>query len=242
MDDADRHVGALRLSRLVKSYPSGGEIVRAVHDVSLDVSVGELVALFGPSGSGKTTLLQLAAGLIHPDRGRVIFDGREVSSLSSTELARYRREDVGLVFQNFHLITGASAVENVAVKLLADGLTLKNAKRRALPWLDRLGLAARLEHTPAEMSMGERQRVAIARALVGEPRLLLADEPTGNLDSKRSQNVLALLREICVEREIPVLLVTHDAQAAAYATRVHTLRDGRLSNGLEVELEPELSR
>jgi putative ABC transport system ATP-binding protein len=229
-------VSALELRGIFKHYPSGGETVRAVDGVSMSVAPGELVALYGPSGSGKTTLLEIVAGLLTPDAGEVIFDGRDVSELSPKESADYRLRDVGLVFQAFHLIAGASALDNAAVKLLADGFSLRDAKRRARPWLERVGLGARAEHPPARLSMGERQRVAIARALVNEPRLLLTDEPTGNLDSKRSREILELLKAICREREIPVLIVTHDPQATAFASHVHTLRDGRLHDGLDAEL------
>ena len=171
--------------------------------VSLTVAPGELVALYGPSGSGKTTLLLLTAGLLAPDRGSVWFGQREVSSLPAAEGARFRRREVGFVFQSFHLMAGATALDNAALKLLGDGWTLRDARRVTRPWLERVGLGERAEHTPDKLSMGERQRVAIARALAGEPRLLLADEPTGSLDSKRGREVLALLRDLCRERGIP---------------------------------------
>jgi putative ABC transport system ATP-binding protein len=229
-------VSVLALRDVVKHYSSGGEVVRAVDGVSLSVSPGELVALYGPSGSGKTTLLQLTAGLLAPDEGSVFFDERDIARLSAQESADYRLHDVGLVLQSFHLIAGASALENAALKLLADGSSLRDAKRRALPWLERVGLGARAEHTPAELSMGERQRVAIARALVNEPRLVLADEPTGNLDSKRSGEILELLRDLCREDQVPGLLVTHDPQARAFVSSVYTLRDGRVHEGLDGEL------
>ncbi len=229
-------MSALQLRNVVRHYRSVGDTVRAVDGVSLSVSPGELVALYGPSGSGKTTLLQLAAGLLLPDEGSVLFDGRDIARLSASESVAYRLRDVGLVFQSFHLIGGASALENAALKLLADGFSLRDAKQRARPWLERVGLGARIEHTPARMSMGERQRVAIARALVNEPRLLLADEPTGNLDSKRSREIFELLRDICRERQIAGLLVTHDPQAGAFVASVHTLRDGLLREGLDAEL------
>jgi putative ABC transport system ATP-binding protein len=229
-------VSALQLRDLVKHYRSGEEIIRAVDGVSLTVSPGELVALYGPSGSGKSTLLQLAAGLLAPGSGSVLFDGRDIAQLSTRESAAYRLRDVGLVFQSFHLIAGASALENAAIKQLGDGLNLRDAKERARPWLERVGMGERLEHTPARLSAGERQRVAIARALVNEPRLLLADEPTGNLDSKRSREVLELLRDVCDERKIPGLLVTHDPQAGAFTSSIHTLRDGLLYEGLDADL------
>jgi len=229
-------VSALELRELVKHYRTGNETVRAVDGVSLTVSAGDLIALYGPSGSGKSTLLQIAAGLLKPDEGRVLFDGRDITALNASDGAAYRRRDVGIIFQSFHLITGASALENAAIKLLGDGATLREAKLRARPWLERVGLGGRLSHPPATLSMGERQRVAIARALVNEPRLLLADEPTGNLDSKRSGEILQLLTDISRERLIPALLVTHDPQAATFASSVQTIRDGRLHDGVEAEL------
>jgi putative ABC transport system ATP-binding protein len=212
-----------------------GEVVRAVDGVSLNIDGGEFVAVFGPSGSGKTTLLLLAAALLRPDRGSARFDGCDLGRLSSREAARYRRDDVGFVFQSFHLMPAASALENAALKLLSEGLSLEVAQKRARPWLERVGLAARLSHTPRELSKGECQRVAIARALANDPRLLLADEPTGNLDSRRSREILALMRATCDERRMPILLVTHDHEALPYVDRVYTLRDGVLSTGLDAD-------
>lgn len=229
-------MSALELRQVVKHYLSGGEIVRAVDGVSLHIAPGEFVALYGPSGSGKTTLLMLAVGLLIPDNGSVRFGGRDICRLSERESARYRLRDVGFIFQSFHLAGGATALDNVTTKLVGDGLTLRQARRRARPWLERVGLGDRVEHMPSQLSMGERQRVAIARALVNEPRLLLADEPTGNLDSKRTREVLALLREVCHEQCIPALLVTHDSEAIGFVDRVYTLRDGRLTEGLDSEL------
>jgi putative ABC transport system ATP-binding protein len=228
-------VSRLELREVVKHYPGGGEeTVRAVDGVSLTVSPGDFVALYGPSGSGKTTLLLLAAALIAPEAGSVLFDGRDVGSLSEREGARYRLRDVGFVFQSFHLTPNTSALDNATIKLTAEGCKLGDARRRARPWLERLGLGERAGHTPEQLSMGERQRVAIARALVNEPRLLLADEPTGNLDSKRSRETLALLRDICHERDIPGLLVTHDPDARELLDRAYTLRDGQLIDSADV--------
>jgi putative ABC transport system ATP-binding protein len=227
--------GALELREVVKHYPSGGgETVRAVDGVSLIVSPGEFVALYGPSGSGKTTLLLMAAALIAPEAGSVLFSGRDVGHLSEREGARYRLRDVGFVFQAFHLMPNTSALDNATIKLTAEGLRLREARRRARPWLERLGLGMRAEHTPERLSMGERQRVAIARALVNEPRLLLADEPTGNLDSRRGRETLELLRDICHERRIPGLLVTHDPDARELMDRAYTLRDGHLADGVHL--------
>jgi putative ABC transport system ATP-binding protein len=223
--------GALELKGLVKHYSSGEETVRAVDGVTLTIEPGELVALYGPSGSGKSTLLMLIAALLAPDAGSIVFGGRDVARLSAARAAAYRRHEVGLVSQEFHLIPGASALDNAMIKLPVLGFSLREARARTLPWLERVGLAGRAAHAPEALSMGERQRVTIARALAAEPGLLLADEPTGNLDSVRTQQILILLREICRERAIPGLLVTHDGDAAALVDRVLTLRDGRLYEG-----------
>jgi putative ABC transport system ATP-binding protein len=228
-------MSALALRDVVKHYPSGSETVRAVDGVSLEVEPGEFIALYGPSGSGKTTLLLLAAGLLAPDNGVVLFDGHDVGRMSGRESASYRLHDVGFVFQSFHLMPGASALDNALIKLPVCGYTVREAREKTTPWLQRVGLGDRLDHRPDQLSMGERQRVAIARALVGEPRLLLADEPTGNLDSARSREILTLLRDVCHERRIPGLLVTHDVEAISFVDRTLTLRDGRLIEGIEAE-------
>lgn len=229
-------MSTLELREVVKRYSGGEETVKAVDGVSLSVAPGEFVALYGPSGSGKTTLLMMAATIKQPDSGSIVFDERELAGLTERESARFRRETVGIVFQSFHLMQGATALDNAALKLLALDMRLGDAHDLARPWLERLGLGRRLESKPSEMSMGERQRVAIARALANKPRMLLADEPTGNLDSKRSREVLGLLSEICAEQDIPAILVTHDPQATSFVTRIHTLRDGTLSDGLDLDL------
>jgi putative ABC transport system ATP-binding protein len=230
-------MSSLELREAVKHYVAGSEVVKAVDGVSLTVRAGELVALYGPSGSGKTTLLLLAARLLAPDSGQVFFDGRDISDMSERDAAAFRRNEVAFVFQSFHLIPGASAANNAAMKLMATGPSLREARESVMPLLRRVGLEQRIDQPADRLSMGERQRVAIARALAGEPRLLLADEPTGNLDSRRTSETLALLREICHERSIPALLVTHDSQAQRFADRVLTLRDGQLVEGLDAELE-----
>jgi putative ABC transport system ATP-binding protein len=229
-------MSALLLRNVVKHYLGGGETVRAVDGVSLEIEPGEFVALYGPSGSGKTTLLLLAAGLTAPDSGNVSFGGCDIGEMSSRESARYRLRDVGFVFQSFHLIPGASALDNALLKLPVSGYTVREARKKTVPWLERVGLGERLDHRPEQLSMGERQRVAIARALVGEPRLLLADEPTGNLDSARTREILALLRDVCLERSVPALLVTHDVGATAFVDRALVLRDGRVLEGVDTEV------
>ncbi len=219
----------LELSDLVKSYRVGeGEPVRAVDGVTLEVSPGELVALYGPSGSGKTTLLMLIAALLRADSGSVRVGGREVTALSRRDAALYRRHELGFVRQSLDLIPGARTSDNAALKLVGSYRT-REARRRVTPLLERLGLGQRIGHRAEQLSMGERQRVMIARALSTDPRLVLADEPTGSLDTQRGREVLDLLNEVCREREVAILLVTHDPRAAAYADRVHVLRDGRLA-------------
>jgi len=218
----------LELDGVVKHYRSAGEEVRAIDGVSLRIAPGEIVALHGPSGSGKTTLLLLIAALLKPERGTIRFAGREISSLPEEQASDFRFEEVGFVYQTTRLMPHASAVENAARDLLLGRVGMREAKARAIPWLERVGLADSLARTPEQLSGGERQRVAIARALTGEPRLILADEPTGNLDSARSHEIVELLRSVAHEREACVLLVTHDIEAAALADRRLELRDGTL--------------
>ena len=219
----------LELRDLVKHYPAvGGETVRAVDGVSLKVGAGEMVALYGPSGSGKTTLLLMIATLLEPTSGTVLIGGRDVSSLSEREASHFRLSELGFIRQNFDLLPGVSAIDNAVLKLLGT-MRWRDARREITPLLQRLGLGERLEHRAETLSMGERQRVMIARALSTEPRLLLADEPTGSLDTQRGREVLELLRGLCRERQVAVVLVSHDPMAAHYADRVLALRDGRLS-------------
>jgi putative ABC transport system ATP-binding protein len=222
----------LEIRELVKHYEAGdGSVVRAVDGVSLSVGSGELVALYGPSGSGKTTLLQMCAGVLEPDRGEVLVGGRDVTRLSGGEVARYRMDELGFIRQSLELIPGASALNNAALKLMGKQMSPRKARRTVRPLLEGLGLGERLAQRADRLSMGERQRVMIARALSNNPKLVLADEPTGSLDSERGAEVLGLLSELCRDRGLAVLLVTHDPEAAAYADRVQTLRDGELIDG-----------
>jgi putative ABC transport system ATP-binding protein len=219
----------LELEAVVKHYRSGREEVCAVDGVNLQVAAGEMVAVHGPSGSGKTTLLLLIAALLAPDQGVIRFAGRDVGSLSGDEASDYLMRDVGFVYQSYRLMPRVSTVENAALKLVLGGMGVAEANAAVLPWLKRLGLGDRLHHTPEELSGGERQRIAIARALAGEPRLILADEPTGNLDSARSIETIELLRAVAHERGAAVVLVTHDPDAAALTDQRYTLRDGKLA-------------
>ena len=224
----------VELRSVVKHFP-GAETVRAVNDVSLSIQPGEVVALYGPSGSGKTTLLRMAGGFVTPDRGAVLLDGRDIGTLSLHDRAIQQRRTIGLVEQHYHLMPGVQAVDNAAVKLLADRISLQEARDRVVPWLDRVGLANRMEHTPEALSGGEAQRVALARALANEPRLILADEPTGALDRVRGGQVLDLIAGIARERMAAVLMVTHDPDAARVADRVHALIDGELSTDIAAD-------
>ncbi len=219
----------LELRKLTKHFSAAdGERVRAVDDLTLSIGRGELVALYGPSGSGKTTLLDLIAGLLTPDSGSVIVDGRDVTTLSQADSARYRLRDLGYVDQAFDLLPGATVAQNAALKLWLTG-DARRAERLVEPLLLGLGLGGRLANRPSELSIGERQRVMIARALSTDPKLVLADEPTGSLDTQRSREVLELFSRSCRDRRATVLLVTHDPQATLVADRAYALRDGRLS-------------
>jgi putative ABC transport system ATP-binding protein len=216
----------LRIDNVSKRFRLGRESVTALDEVSLEVEAGEFVGLVGPSGSGKSTLLHLAGGLDRPDEGRVLVNGRDVAALSVAERARLRRREVGFVFQFFHLIPTLTVAENVGLPLVLDGV------RRIDPIVStaitRVGLAERARHLPAELSGGEMQRAAIARAVVNQPRLILADEPTGNLDSATGAAVLEVLAEQVLSAGAALVLVTHDPSAAARAGRILHLRDGRL--------------
>jgi putative ABC transport system ATP-binding protein len=226
----------LELDRLVKHYPVlGGEPVCAVDGVSLEVSPGEMVALYGPSGSGKTTLLLMIATLLEPTAGRVLIGGQDLASLSEREASHFRLAQLGFIRQNFDLLPGVSAIDNAVLKLLKS-VPWREAHREIAPLLQRLGLSERLGHRAETLSMGERQRVMIARALSTGPSLLLADEPTGSLDTQRSREVLELLRELCRERGVATILVSHDPLAARYADRVFALRDGTLSSWVDQSL------
>lgn len=231
----------LEFCDVVKHYRVGDEVVRAVDGVSLAVEPGELVALYGPSGSGKSTLLEIAAAIVHPDAGSVLLDGRDLTSLSDHEASAYRLRALGFITQDVQLLDGASVVTNAALKLYATGMRRRDAERHVAHLLEHVGLGARLKHRPGQLSMGERQRVILVRALSTDPRVILADEPTGSLDSERSREIMALIREVTTERAVATLLVTHDADAARFADRVCTLRDGRLAAASEVAASPIVS-
>lgn len=217
----------LQLQDVSKVYGQGDNQVHALRHANLDVDRGELVAVMGPSGSGKSTLLTLAGSLEQPTGGEVLVDGNPLSAMSNNDRARLRRRVIGYVFQDFNLLPGLTAVENVCLPLELDGTPARAARRIGLAALEELGLGARASRFPDELSGGERQRVAIARAVVGDRRLLLADEPSGALDSANGEAVMRLIRTAC-QRGVAGVVVTHDAQLASWADRVIFLRDGRI--------------
>jgi putative ABC transport system ATP-binding protein len=210
-------------------YQMGTNQVTALDRVSMGADEGEFVAIQGTSGSGKSTLLNLLGGLDKPTSGEVVFDSQPLGPFTKKQMARYRRFSVGMIFQNFNLIPTMTADENVKLALAFGGMRGNDRRNRASELLERVGLSGRMEHRPAEMSGGEQQRVAIARALANHPRVLLADEPTGNLDSTRARELLTLLREMVDKDRLAVLLVTHDHElASSYAHRIITMKDGRV--------------
>jgi putative ABC transport system ATP-binding protein len=217
----------LELCEVSKTYGSGPAEVRALVDVDLSVEGGELVAVMGPSGSGKSTLLTIAGSLERPTSGRVIVSGVDLASASSNQQSRMRRRAIGYVFQDYNLLPGLTVAENAALPLELDGVGARAARASGLKALEGLGLADRADRFPDELSGGERQRAAIARAIVGERQLLLADEPTGALDSTNGEAVMRMLRAAC-QGGVGGVLVTHDAQLASWADRVVFLRDGRV--------------
>jgi ABC-type lipoprotein export system ATPase subunit len=219
----------LEAREVSKIYQMGSTEVAALSGVSLSVAEGEFVALQGTSGSGKSTLLNLFGGLDRPTHGEIIFDGRSLAPLTKKEMARYRRRSVGMIFQNFNLIPTMTAAENIGLALAFGGLRGREREERARALLTRVGLGDRLTHRPSELSGGEQQRVAIARALSNRPRVLLADEPTGNLDSTRAHELLGLLREMVEQDRLTILMVTHDRElASSYADRTIQMKDGRI--------------
>jgi putative ABC transport system ATP-binding protein len=218
---------ALELSGVSKTYGEGAAVVQALSGVSLSVEPGAMVAVMGPSGSGKSTLLTIAGSLEEPTSGEVLIDGAPLSRMSRNGKARLRRRSIGYVFQDFNLLPGLTAAENVALPLELDGMSSRRARAAGKQALDDLGLAGRARQYPDQLSGGERQRAAIARAVVGERRLLLADEPSGALDSVNSEAVMRLVHDAC-KRGVAAVVVTHDAQLASWADRVVFLRDGRI--------------
>jgi putative ABC transport system ATP-binding protein len=220
----------ISLRNLTKTYQMGDNTVNALRSVSLDVEQGEFVTIIGPSGSGKSTMMHILGCLDRPTSGQFLLNGRDVSALPRDELAGLRNKQIGFVFQGFNLLPRTTALENVEVPLLYNRPAVPTAERhkRAMAALTAMGLGQRAHHHPSQLSGGQQQRVAIARALVNEPSLILADEPTGNLDTKTSIEVMALLQELREKRTITVVLITHDMDVARYGTRIVSIRDGQI--------------
>jgi putative ABC transport system ATP-binding protein len=216
------------LSNVGKAFVRGSAVINAVHDVDLKIESGEFVALEGPSGSGKTTLLQLLGALDRPSSGQVQFEGRDLAKLGDGDLAALRLRSFGFVFQQFNLIPTLTAIENVEAKLAPTGLSGDELRERSVALLTEVGLAERVGHLPAHLSGGEQQRVAIARALSVEPQVILADEPTGNLDTKTGADIIEMLGALAAERGTTVIVATHDAELARRAPRRLAMRDGRM--------------
>jgi putative ABC transport system ATP-binding protein len=220
-------MSVLELRQVSKAYGQGAAEVQALREVSLDVDAGAMVAVMGPSGSGKSTLLTIAGSLEDPTSGQVLVAGQDLATMSRNDKARLRRQTIGYVFQDFNLLPGLTASENVALPLELDGIRARKARDAGLSALDALGLADRASSYPDQLSGGERQRVAIARAVVGDRRLLLADEPSGALDSANGTAVMRMIRTAC-QQGVAAVVVTHDAQLASWADRVVLIRDGRI--------------
>ncbi len=218
----------VKAENLTKIYGTGEAAVTALDHVRLSVDAGEFVAIMGPSGCGKSTLLHLLGGLDRPTEGSVAIDGEELTGLPDTALAELRRRKIGFVFQFYNLIPVLNATENAALPLLLDGVRASTANGRGAEWLQKVGLPDRAKHRPSQLSGGQQQRVAIARALVAAPSLVLADEPTGNLDTHSSDEIAALLRKVADEWGRAVVMVTHDPRIAAYADRIVFLKDGTI--------------
>ncbi|TAK14565.1 MAG: ABC transporter ATP-binding protein [Anaerolineae bacterium] len=221
-------MNTVKTEGLTKIYGSGNTAVTALDSINIHAAEGEFVAVMGPSGCGKSTLLHLLGGLDHPTRGKVLINGQDIAEMTDDALTELRRREMGFVFQFFNLLPVLSAVENAALPIMLDGVKPDEAKVKATEWLTRFGLADRLANRPDQLSGGQQQRVAVARALVSEPKLVLADEPTGNLDTRSGDEIAALLRDVSQKYGRTVVMVSHDPRIAAYADRIIFLKDGKV--------------
>ena len=218
----------IQVEKLTKTYGSGATAITALDHVNMTIKEGEFVAIMGPSGCGKSTLMHLLGGLDKPSEGHVIIGGHNLTDLNDEKLTELRRRKIGFIFQFFNLIPVLNAVENAALPITLDGVKATESKKKAVEWLTRFGLGDRLQNRPDQLSGGQQQRVAIARALIAEPELILADEPTGNLDTRASDEIAILLRDVSKQFGRTVVIVTHDPRIAAYADRIIFLKDGKV--------------
>jgi putative ABC transport system ATP-binding protein len=222
----------IKLENLTKKYRMGDDVINAVSGINLEIKEGEFVALVGPSGSGKSTMMHIIGGLDTPTSGKVIVDGQDLTRASDKQLSKYRNNKIGFVFQAFNLHPTYTATENVALPLVFSKVSRKNRMKLAAEALETVGLAERASHRPNQLSGGERQRVSIARALVTQPKIILADEPTGNLDSNNGKLVMQLLSQLNREKGITLIIVTHDMGIASVAGRIIQMRDGKIIEGV----------
>lgn len=220
----------LEVRHLVKTYIMGNVIVNALNDINLSIDKGEFVAIMGPSGSGKSTLLHIVGGLDSPTSGEIILGGVPINQLSDDELTKLRRRKIGFIFQFFNLLPTLSARDNIILPILIDGRSPDSQNDYINSMIQLIGLADRMDHRPDQLSGGQQQRIAIARALISQPEMILADEPTGNLDSRSGASILELLRRACKEYQATIIMVTHDARAASFADRVIFLKDGSIES------------
>ena len=225
----------VQAQKLTKTYGSGATKVAALDHVNLNIREGEFVAIMGPSGCGKSTLLHLLGGLDKPSEGQVLINGQNLTDLNDDQLTELRRRKIGFVFQFFNLIPVLNAVENAALPIILDGMKPAEARSKAVEWLTQFGMGDRLQNRPDQLSGGQQQRVAIARALIADPELILADEPTGNLDTRSSDEIAVLLRNVSKQYQRTVLMVTHDPRIAAYADRIIFLKDGKVIDETQLE-------
>jgi putative ABC transport system ATP-binding protein len=227
----EANIGFIELHAVTKQYKRGRELVAALSNIDLRIHRGELVAIVGPSGAGKTTLSHIIGGLTTPDKGHVTVDGKELSKRSDRSLSRYRNTTVGFIFQSFSLISGYSALENVMIPLIVAGVSPRERKKIATYYLDMVGLSKQIKQPVEQLSGGQRQRVSIARALAHKPKIIIADEPTGSLDSARGQEIMQVLELLSKQERITVIMVTHDEQLARRADRVIHIVDGAIAEG-----------
>ena len=218
----------ISIQQLYKTYQRGTQSVQAICGIDLEIKKGEFVVILGPSGGGKSTLLNLIGGIDHPSSGTISVNGFALEKASEESLTRFRRDQIGFIFQFYNLLSALNAVENVALPLMAKGVAFKQANLKAIQILTRLGLEKRLKHLPSELSGGEQQRVAIARSIIAEPELILADEPTGDLDSRTADEITGLMRELNLQMGLTFVIATHNLRLAENADRVFELRDGKI--------------